>query len=142
MAQEIIAAPAPSSQAAQSLVKVKASDLRASREVVPPSKSDIIRANPDVSAAEVVTKAKALGVSLTPAHVYAVRSRDAKMGRSRASGRAAPKKAAPAAPKKQQPTSATSTLSADDMDMARLLLEVGLDRSEQLLAQLRRALEA
>jgi hypothetical protein len=168
-------------QPAQSLVKVKPSQLRGHRSAPTParpasppaalmaiksfsktpSKSDFIRSLPrSVTAGEVVAQAKKLGLTITTAMVYSVRARpiptrgrgrprksesqatpaQSSNGAARASAK--PQKAsAPAVTRRVAPSVASvSSLSSDDREMARLILSVGLDRAEQLLGQLRRAL--
>lgn len=46
-----------------------------------PTKSDVIRSMPNASAADIVKKAKSLGLKLTANHVYAVRAIDKRRGR-------------------------------------------------------------
>jgi hypothetical protein len=51
-----------------------------------PTKSDVIRSMPNASAADIIKKAKTLGLKLTANHVYAVRAIDKRRGKpSRAS---------------------------------------------------------
>jgi hypothetical protein len=180
----------------QNLAKRKLTQPRASHEVVPPSKSDLIRANPELSAVDVVSKAKALGIAMTTAHVYSIRSRDAKRGvptrgrgrppksvsknankssfvrsqpasmsaaevvaaakkeglsvstqlvylvrgkgANRASGQATTPAKAGAVASAQRPIS--DSLAANEREFARLLLDIGFERGEQIVARLRRAL--
>jgi len=119
------------------------------------TKSDFIRSRPTLSAAEIVVDAAKHGHNISQAMVYTVRGRAIPTrGRGRprkhplpvaATGTTSAVAAAPAAAKRPAVASkpaarASGNLSATEMEMARLLLEIGLDRSEQLLAQLRRAL--
>jgi hypothetical protein len=46
-----------------------------------PTKSDVIRSMPNASAADIIKKAKGLGLSLTANHVYAVRAIDKRRGK-------------------------------------------------------------
>jgi hypothetical protein len=46
-----------------------------------PTKSDVIRSMPNASAADIIKKAKSLGLSLTANHVYAVRAIDKRRGK-------------------------------------------------------------
>jgi hypothetical protein len=46
-----------------------------------PTKSDVIRSMPNASAADIIRKAKTLGLRLTANHVYAVRAIDKRRGR-------------------------------------------------------------
>lgn len=46
-----------------------------------PTKSDVIRSMPNASAGDIIKKAKALGLTLTANHVYAVRAIDKRRGK-------------------------------------------------------------
>jgi hypothetical protein len=46
-----------------------------------PTKSDVIRSMPNAAAADIIRKAKSLGLKLTANHVYAVRAIDKRRGR-------------------------------------------------------------
>jgi len=161
--------PTATSPAPQSLVRVKPSDIRARKAPPvaptpapaaaatagkPMTKSDFIRSRPTLSAAEIVVDAAKHGHTISQAMVYTVRGRAIPTrGRGRprkhplpvpaAAGASGVTAVAPAAPKRvtaAKPIARSGNLSTTEMEMARLLLEIGLDRSEQLLAQLRRAL--
>jgi hypothetical protein len=61
-----------------------------------PTKSDVIRSMPNASAGDIIKKAKALGLTLTANHVYAVRAIDKRRGKpARLGGRGASTQAAP-----------------------------------------------
>jgi hypothetical protein len=55
-----------------------------------PTKSDVIRSMPNASAADIIKKAKSLGLKLTANHVYAVRAIDKRRGRPARGGGGAP----------------------------------------------------
>ena len=55
-----------------------------------PTKSDVIRSMPNASAADIIKKAKSLGLKLTANHVYAVRAIDKRRGRPARAGGAPP----------------------------------------------------
>jgi len=87
------------------------------------NKSAWIRSQPaSLSANEVVSKAKAAGISLTPAQVYTTRS----MANRKAGGRA------------QQPATAARPAGNDEVTFRRFVLKLGLDRVESMLAQIKR----
>src|SRR4051794_40822124 len=55
-----------------------------------PTKSDVIRSMPKASAADIIKKAKSLGLKLTANHVYAVRAIDKRRGKPARAGGGAP----------------------------------------------------
>jgi len=121
--------------------KASKSSKRSSPAAAKPAmtKSDFIRAHPSKSAAEVVVEATKSGLHITPAMVYTIRGRPIPTrgrGRPRKNPGAAPVKSSSA---RTAPASTARTAPAKER-LALLALEVGLDRAEQVLAQLRRAL--
>jgi len=98
------------------------------------NKSAFVRDLPaTLSAAEVVQKAKAAGITITDKHVHVIRSnaRMAKAGPARRRGR--PPKVEMAKTKSQE-TGRGSSLAVQFVDAA---LDLGLARAEELLANLR-----
>jgi hypothetical protein len=83
-----------------------------------PTKSDVIRSMPNASAADIIKKAKGLGLSLTANHVYAVRAIDKRRGKpTRASN------VAGASPKPGRGSSKTAFIRgfANDMPAAKVV---------------------
>jgi hypothetical protein len=87
------------------------------------NKSAWIRSQPaSLSANEVVSKAKAEGIALSPAQVYTARS----MANRKTGGRT------------RQPATAARPAGNDEVTFRRFVLKLGLDRVEAMLAQIKR----
>jgi hypothetical protein len=130
------------------------------------SKSDFIRSLPDLSPGDVVSRAAAAGIGLSAQHVSSVRSQDARRAGAPVRPRGRPRKGdglaakahratAPARPAPRaeqprieqprieqpralpQPKKSRTARAAAEKELAHLLLSVGLNRAEELLAELR-----
>lgn len=110
-----------------------------------PTKSDFIRANRDLTAREVVAKAKAARITLTKRFVYKVRTYanaaggpPGKHGRPQAGGARRSRASAKARPKATAAPKATGS----DAAFRRLALDLGLPQARALLDDLERRLAA
>jgi len=97
-----------------------------------PSKSEFVRAHPGISAPEVVRLAKEQGITLNDSLVYNVRSQQRKKVEKSGTTETPTPTSAAAAPAKQ--LAAKSPLEAQ---FRALVLRIGLDRSNELLEQLK-----
>ena len=111
------------------------------------SKSTFIRQHPDLSVEELIAKAKDEGIAITSNLVYKVRGRaKAKAGGTGAGARrgksvraaATREVAAVAAPKAARPTRSKET----EATFRKLVLDLGLQRSKALLAEVEDKLNA
>lgn len=91
------------------------------------TKSAFVRANPNVAAQDLLTMAEKQGIPLTVGYIYNIRaSTKAKGGDVKAAG----KSATPA------PTGGSNL----DAQLRTLIIRIGLDRAEQVFAQLKKSL--
>lgn len=92
------------------------------------SKSDFVRAQPSLSAPELVALASQKGIKLTTSHVYNIRALDKKKRESQ--GGSGPSRVSATAP---------SLASSSDVEsqFRSLVIRIGTDRSEQLLGEFR-----
>jgi len=104
------------------------------------AKAAFVRANPDATAQQVVALGKKQGIPLTLGHVYNIRTEDRKKQQNTSS----PSDAGPAVP--GSPVSGSSVsgsmrsargTSQADAELRSLVLRVGLDRADQILADLK-----
>lgn len=92
------------------------------------TKSAFVRANPNVAAQDLLTMAEKQGIPLTVGYIYNIRaSEKAKGAEGKTSARSAP---APA-------SNGSSNL---DAQLRTLIIRIGLDRAEQVFAQLKKSL--
>jgi len=111
------------------------------------SKTDYVLAHPTLSASEIVTKAKSEGIRLSGQLVYVVRGRQKKKGDAPRRGPGRPKKSASVVqlpmrrgrPPKAHPGH-LSRFSALELQLAEVVVQLGLPRVEALLGQLKKAL--
>jgi hypothetical protein len=90
-----------------------------------PNKSEFVRNQPEgLSAADIMAKAKAAGITLTPAHIYTIRA-------------AAKRRNGAAAPRGRRPSGGASAGGGPERQFIALALDIGLGRAEALLAQLK-----
>ena len=92
------------------------------------SKAAFVRANPTVPARELVELGEKQGISLTVGHVYNIRAEDKKKR-----GQGAPDEASGSAP-------APKPSSQLDAQLRTLVIRIGLDRAEQVFAELKSTL--
>ena len=111
------------------------------------SKTDYVLAHPKLSASEIVALAKTEGIKLSGQLVYVVRGRAKKRGNAPRRDRGRPKKSAPVVqlPKRRgRPPKAhpghLSRFSALELQLAEVVVQLGLPRVDELLKQLRNAL--
>lgn len=97
------------------------------------SKAAFVRANPAVSAPELVTLAKKQGITLTVGHIYNIRASD------KAKQQKAPSNGASGAPAgtRAHPVAELPRL---DAQLRTLILRIGLDRADQIFSELRSSL--
>jgi hypothetical protein len=94
------------------------------------TKAAFVRSNPNLPAQELVTLAEKQGIPLTVGHVYNIRAIDKSRkaerqeGKAAANGRAAPERGS----------------SALDAQLRTLIIRIGLDRAEQIFAELKKGL--
>ena len=119
----------------------KTSPKSASPKAGAPSKADFVRQNPGLSAKDLVTKAKAEGVSLATTYVYNVRGQDQKAAQKKkaakklaASTPVAVKTSTPkTAPKVTSVTPKTSSASSVEALLLAAAAELGLGRALEIL---------
>jgi hypothetical protein len=93
------------------------------------SKAAFVRANPAVSAPELVKQAQKQGMSLTVGHIYNIRASDKAKRQGPAPVAAA---SSPSAPAVQLPRL--------DAQLRTLILRIGLDRADQIFSELKSSL--
>jgi hypothetical protein len=97
------------------------------------TKSAFVRANPNVPAQDLLAMAEKQGIPLTVGYIYNIRaSTKAKGGEVKAAGRATAERGA-------APASGGSGLEAQ---LRTLIIRIGLDRAEQVFAQLKKSLSS
>jgi hypothetical protein len=97
------------------------------------SKAAFVRANPAVSAPELVKQAQKQGLSLTVGHIYNIRASDKS---KRQPGQPGPA----AADGARSPASTAQELPRLDAQLRTLILRIGLDRADQIFSELRSSL--
>lgn len=103
---------------------------RGSKSSTHGSKSAFVREHANVGAQDLVKLARKQGMTLTAGHVYNIRAMDKRRGEKVQSP------GARAVPRRTKGATANGTMSADEQ-LRSLLIRVGLDRAEQILAELK-----
>lgn len=106
-------------------------------------KSDFILAHPTLSGAEIVARATARGLEISPNLVYVVRSRRSKnleARSTRATSRTNRAAAIPPARARGPAKVPAPPLTANEKRLAELVITLGLGRVESLVARVRKAL--
>jgi hypothetical protein len=132
----------------------KSKSASAAPTAKPVNKSAFVRGLPEgLSAADVIAKAKAAGITVSKAQVYTIRTNaraQAKRGGTRRPGRPPAAQAAPAAmamPAAAKPTRVAKAVPAPkasnslETQFVNLALDVGLSKAEGLLKRLRQAVQ-
>ncbi len=110
------------------------------------SKADFIRSQPaHLSAKEVIARAKAAGIKVGENYVYALRPAGRKPAKAKKAAPVAKATAKKAATKNRTapvatPAPAASRASSSDAEFARLVLNLGFERVDALLARIKKTL--
>jgi hypothetical protein len=108
-------------------------------ETTNPNRSDFIRQHPDLTPNEVVALGGQQGLKFSRNLVYLVRG---KRTESAGSAKAKPSPRAPVAARATAapPAAARGTERREELEIARLVLSLGFDRSEEILRKVKAAL--
>jgi hypothetical protein len=93
------------------------------------SKAAFVRANPTASAREIVELGEKQGMSLTVGHVYNIRAEDKKRGQQ-----------SPDAASTASPAAVGKPSTQLEAQLRTLVIRLGLDRAEQVFAELKSSL--
>jgi hypothetical protein len=114
----------------QALVKTSSANLKAKKAEVKPNKSDFIRQHPGLKTAELVALGAKQGIKFSPALVYMVRVGPSKSAAKRIHP-------ATSTPPRATPASKNASLSADQKELARAILNVGFAEAEAVFDRVR-----